>query len=46
MTEQLLYFRFRFREFILPNDQFPPEAGRFDRGESLEDIERHTGHSD
>ena len=46
MAEQFFDFRFRFGEFVLPNDQFAREPRRFDRGESFEDIERHPGHSD
>jgi hypothetical protein len=46
MAKQFFHFGFRFREFVLLDDQFAREPSRFDRSDSFEDIERNTGHAD
>jgi hypothetical protein len=45
MAEERFHFGFCFREFVLPNDQFPREPCRFDRGKPFENIERHASHA-
>ena len=45
MAKKFGHFCPRSSEFLLPNDQFSPELGGLDRGEVVENIERHPGHS-
>lgn len=46
MAEEFFDLRLCFRELILPNDQFPREPRRLERGEFIEHVEGHPGHSD
>lgn len=46
MAQKRFHFGARFGKFVLPNDQFAREPRGLDRSETLENIERHAGHSD